>query len=358
MRFQDPLIIGSGPAGSAAAIALARSGAKPVVYERLAETGDAICGGFLSWETLETLESLGVRGLEAHPIANVRLFAGSRQAEARLPSLGVGVSRHRLDTIMQRVAMEAGAGIERGVAVREIEGHALKIGDDSIEADSIFVATGKHDLRGLSRPRNDDPTLGLRIKFGPHPKLRAMLQFAIELHMFDRGYAGLLLQEDGRANLCLAVRKSKLAECGGKPETLLAEIARGTPLEDRLAFIETMPTADAIAAVPYGMRIAQTTPGVFRLGDQAACIPSLAGEGIGIAVASGIAAANAWCRGGADAAPAYQAAFASRTARPVAVAKWLWERGETPWTASLGIRAVATAPVLARFFARATRIGD
>jgi menaquinone-9 beta-reductase len=361
MRRQDPLIIGGGPAGSAAAIALARAGAKPVIYERLPQTGDAICGGFLSWETLEKLETLGVHGLEGHPIADVRLFAGTRRAEARLPSLGVGVSRHRLDTIMQRVAVESGAAIERGVAVREITGNSLKIGDNMIEAGSIFVATGKHGLRGAARPKieSTDPTLGLRIKFGPHPQLRALVQFAIELHMFDRGYAGLLLQEDGRANLCLAVRKSRFAEADGKPETLLRQWANECPaLGERLAFADAMPDADAIASVPYGWRATETQTGVFRLGDQAACIPSLAGEGIGIAIASGMAAADAWMRGGPDAAPAFQQSFAARTRRPVAVAKWLWERGETPWSAALATRIMPVAPMMAQLFARATRIGD
>jgi menaquinone-9 beta-reductase len=361
MRIKDPLIIGGGPAGSAAAIALAKSGAKPVIYERSTNTGDAICGGFLSWETLEKLETLGVRGLEAHPIADVRLFAGKRQADARLPSLGVGVSRHRLDTIMQRVAVEGGAGIERGVAVREIAGNSLKVGNDTIDAASIFVATGKHDLRGAARPKIEtaDSTLGLRIKFGPHPKLRALLQFAIELHLFDRGYAGLLLQEDGRANLCLAVRKSRFAQADGKPETLLRQWAEECPaLGDRLAFADALPGADAIASVPYGWRATETQAGVFRLGDQAACIPSLAGEGIGIAIASGMAAADAWMEGGPGAAPAFQQKFAARTRRPVAVAKWLWERGETPWSAALAARIMPIAPIMARAFARATRIGD
>ena len=94
------------------------------------------------------------------------------------------------------------------------------------------------------------------------------------------------------------------------------------------------------------------------MGDQAAVIPSIAGEGNGIAIASGIAAAAAWASGGRDAAPAYQRDFARRTRRPVAVAKWLWERGETPWTAALATRALALAPFIAKSFARATRIGD
>jgi menaquinone-9 beta-reductase len=350
MRFENPLIIGGGPAGSSAAIMLATSGAKPLILERQAVIGDALCGGFMSWHTLKSLARLGVDP-GGHPIDRVRVFAGQRCAEARLPAGAVGLSRHRLDSLLLARAQAAGAGLE----ITNVKNA------DEIDAASLFLATGKHDLRGLARPKldTDDSTLGLRVKIGPHPRLTALIGSSIELHLFDRGYVGLLLQEDGRANLCLAVRKSRLAEAGGKPETLLRQLGDAIPaLGERLAFLDTLPDADAIASVPYGWRATETTAGVFRLGDQAAVIPSIAGEGNGIAIASGIAAAAAWAQGGATAAPAYQIDFARRTRRPVAVAKWLWERGETPWSAALATRALSLAPFIAKRFARATRIGD
>jgi menaquinone-9 beta-reductase len=350
MRYQNPLIIGGGPAGSSAAIMLARSGTKPLILERQAETGDALCGGFMSWKTLQSLARLGIDP-GGHPIERARVFAGHHKAEAALPAGAVGLSRHRLDTMLLTQARAAGASVE----IANIKNV------NEIDADSLFLATGKHDLRGLARPKlaSDDSTMGLRVKIGPHPRLTALIGNSIELHLFDRGYVGLLLQEDGRANLCLAVRKSRLAEAGGKPETLLGQLGDASPaLGERLAFLDALPNADAIAAVPYGWRATETTPGVFRLGDQAAVIPSIAGEGNGIAIASGIAAANAWSAGGRDGAIAYQRDFARRTRRPVAVAKWLWERGETPWSAALATQALNLAPFIAQSFARATRIRD
>ena len=359
MRRQDPLIVGAGPAGTAAAIVLARGGATPVMLDRQLETGNAICGGFLSWQTLDRLESLGVRGLEGHPMTHVRVFSGKRHAEARLPSLGLGVSRHRLDTIMQRVAQDAGAAFERGVTVREIEGDIVRTDSGDRAADVIFLANGKHDIRGEARPRAaEDATLGLRVRLAPHRALDALIEHTIELHMFDRGYVGLCLQEGRVGNLCLAVRKSRLAEAGGKPEALLAEIGRDSPLGERLAFMDTMPSVDAIAAVPYGWQTRDTRTGLFRLGDQAAVIPSLAGEGIGIAIASGIAAAAAWAAGGADAAVGYQASFYRRARRPVAAASLFWAIGERPRWAHPATALFGALPGAARLIARVTRIGD
>ena len=350
MRFQDPLIVGGGPAGASAAIMLARGGAKPLIVERQRSTGDALCGGFMSWHTLKSLTQLGVDP-GGHPIDHVRVFAGQKRAQARLPAGAVGLSRHRLDSMLLAQAQAAGAGLEIAT---------IKSADE-IDAQTLFLATGKHDLRGLARPKSQaaDPTLGLRIKIGPHPALTALIGSSIELHLFDRGYIGLLLQEDGRANLCLAVRKSRLAQADGKPELLLRQLGDASPaLSERLAFLDALCGADAIASVPYGWRATETVPGIFRLGDQAAVIPSIAGEGNGIAIASGIAAAKMWATDGPSGAPAFQREFARRTRRPVAVAKWLWERGETPWTAALATRALSLAPFIARSFARATRIGD
>ncbi|CAN5131339.1 hypothetical protein BH09PSE3_BH09PSE3_21410 [soil metagenome] len=322
--------------------------------------GDALCGGFLSWRTLRQLDSLGItmHALGGHPINHVRMFAGNAMASARLPGGAIGLSRRRLDTIMLDHAVAAGAGLEITTA-RNIDGNTVLTDGGTIDAESIVLATGKYDLRGQSRPRfgGDDPTLGLRIRLAPHPGLAALIGNSIELHMFDRGYAGLLLREDGSANLCMAVRKSRLAKAGGKPADLIATLAAENPfLGERLAWLDGVPEPDAVASVPYGWRAMTTLPGVFRVGDQAAVIPSLAGEGIGIAVASGAAAARSWAAGGAMSAPAYQQAFASRVRRPIAIARLLWERAETPWSATFGLRALRMIPAFTDILARATRI--
>ncbi len=344
-----PLIVGAGPAGCAAALALSARGIMPRLIERSQVTGDAICGGFMSWRTLASLESLGIarHDLAGHPVTRVALFAGARRVEAPLPGAAIGLSRRALDTAMQRVVAARGIAIERGVELGNAQ-----------EANGVplFLATGKHDLRGLGRPRHDDdPTLGLRLRIAAHPRLRALVGDAIELHLFDRAYVGLVAQEDGSANLCLAVRKSRLTEAGGRPAALLAAFGNGTALGERMAFAQT-DDVDAIAAVPYGWRALSTEPDHWRLGDQAACIPSLAGEGIGIAIASGIDAAHGFADG--LTAPDWQRRFARRTRRPVGVARALWRASETPWLTRAALPLIAAMPALAGFGARLTRIGD
>lgn len=362
MRRADPLIIGGGPAGAAAAIALARGGTRALVIERNRETGDALCGGFLSWRSLATLEQLGLSpdALGGHAIDRVRLFAEGNMGEAPLPGRAIGVSRHRLDGTLLAMAEHSGAQIERGVAVRHAEPSRVETVDGAeIACDTLFLATGKHDCRGLQRPRagNGDPVLGLRYRIAPSPHLARLIGSAIELHLFRGGYAGLLLQEDGSANLCIAVHKSRIGESGGSPRALLETIAAESPqLGERIAFGRDDAAIDAIGAVPYGWRATLGTGGLYRLGDQAAVIASLAGEGMGIALASGVMAATHWLAGGAPAAPVFQAALARRTRFPVALAGWLANLEDSALGRWAAPRILGCFPGLAAAVARLTRI--
>lgn len=364
MRRHDPLILGGGPAGAAAAIRLAALGHRATVIERQRETGDAICGGFLSWRTLETLRTLGVGPdlLNPRPTRRAVLFAGTRRAEAPLPHPAVSVSRHRLDSLLLARAEAAGAGIERGVMLRAVatgpDGIAARTADGAtLGADAVLLGVGKHDLRGAARPadaRGPDPTLGIRIRLPASAALDALVGDAIELHLFDRGYVGLALQEDGTANLCLAVHRSRLNEAGD-PAALLRALGDECPvLGERLALADWSAPIDAIANVPYGWRTGRTEPGLYRLGDQAGVIPSLAGEGMGIALASGIAAAEAVA--GGVAAPEFQRGFARRTGRPIAVADRLRAAGEHPAGAAVLIGVARLVPAAVGWAAHATRI--
>lgn len=326
MTAPHPIVIGAGPAGSAAAIHLLRGGALPLVIERRRIPGDALCGGFLSWRTLELLDDIGISRamLGGHEVTRLRIVTGQDEHTIALPLPAMGVSRRHLDHLLLTRAREMGAAVRYG-AVRYENGR-IHLDDGTVLAgESIFVATGKHDLRGLPRPRQaagSDPMTGLRWRLAPQARLRSALSDHIEIHLFDRGYAGLILHEDGSANLCIAIRKSWLAEASGDPAALMAQLAEASPsLAERRAFPADDTPFDAIGHIPYNWRATTGQAGIFRLGDQAGVIASLAGEGIGIALASAAEAARCFHADGAAAAPAFQARFAARLRRPMNAAR-------------------------------------
>jgi flavin-dependent dehydrogenase len=359
-RAVPALIVGGGPAGSATAIRLAQGGVSAELVERQAAPHDMVCGSFLGWDALAALRQLGVdpAQLGAWPIRRLRLVTDKRVAEAALPRVAAGLSRRTLDHALLERAIAAGAQVRRGVTVRSAdEGGLVRLDDgDEIAANTLFLATGKHELRGLQRPLASRAAgaIGLRASFAPDPRTAAALADHIELHPFDGGYAGLLLQEDGRANLCLSVAADRLRSAGGISE-LLAQLAREAPrLGERIAAAGAEPWL-SISNVPYGWRTAATAPGLFRLGDQAAVIASLAGDGIAIALTSGLAAAQAHLAG--RSAADYQRAFASRAARPLAVAQGLRWAAERRLPRRVMVALAGAAPGAAGWAARLTRIG-
>ena len=326
MRRTSSLIAGGGPAGAVAAALLARGGLRPLVIERTREPQDALCGGFLSWRMLQSLESVGVEAatLGGHAVRRVTIHAAGRVAEAPLPAPAIGLSRRRLDSLLLAHAEALGAAVERGVAIRSADQRVLHTADGvAVAGDTLFLATGKHDLRGLARPAPlaTDPAMGVRVRLAPAAALARMIGDAIELHPFASGYAGIVLQEDGSANVCMAVRRSRLQAAGGLPALLAMLAAEAPALGERLAHLGSGQRIDAVANIPYGWRTAETIPGVYRLGDQAGVIPSLAGEGMGIAIRSGIRAAEVALAGGS--AGTYQRDLARALRRPLGVAGML-----------------------------------
>jgi flavin-dependent dehydrogenase len=357
VRRTAALIVGGGPAGAAAAIGLARAGAMPVVVERAPGPRDVVCGGFLGWDALAHLRRLGLdpARLGAGPIQRLRLVAGTHVVEADLPGPAAGLSRRRLDEALLAIAEAAGATVLRGRAARVVDGHTVRLDDSTeIDADALFVATGKHELRGVARDVGARPvSVGLRTQIATSARLAQALAGTIELHVYNGGYAGLLLQEDGQVNLCLSVAQARMA--GGR-DALLDALMREAPLLAERIDGASPDAWEAIAGVPYGWRARSTAPGVYRVGDQAAVIASLAGDGIAVALASGAAAAQACLHGDGKGARAYQAGFARRAVRPLRVADVLRHMAEHGGERDLMMR-LARAGSLVRLAARLTRIG-
>lgn len=360
MRRTDTLIVGGGPAGAAAAIRLGDAGHRPLLIERSTGDQDALCGGFLSWTTLSALKRLGIEAdrLGASPVSKMVFLSRAGRAETPLPSQAAAVSRQRLDRLLLDRAASAGARIERGVGARSLDDDRLLTADGAVIAfGSLVLATGKHDLRGAARPVDPNRRMvGLRWTLEPSATLRAMLAGAIELHLFRGGYAGLVLQEDD-ANLCLAISRERLMEAAGRPDLLLQELSRECPpLADRIAAALSVSKPQAIANMPYGWFARRGDPAVYRVGDQAGVIASLAGEGISIALASGSAAGLAIAQG--LSAERYQARQARRLRVPLATAGGVARLAQGAVGARALIGFTHRAPSLSRLAASWMRIAS
>lgn len=361
MQPVPALIVGGGPAGAAAAIALARAGVSVHLVDRHAGPHESVCGGFLGWDALAGLHDLGldVAVLGARTIGRLRLLSGARCVELDLPYPAAGLSRRVLDEALIRLAEDAGAVLLRGRTVRAADParRSIRFDDgEELAGEALFLATGKYELRGLARDldgRKETPSAGLRAALPVSAARSHDLAGVIELHLFDRGYAGLLLQENGSANLCLSVARERL---GGGVAPLMAEIMAEAPcLAERMEGA-MLAHFDAIAGVPYGWRASVTQPGIFRVGDQGAVIASLAGDGIAIALSSGAGAARAYLAGGPDAAIGWQRQMHRRNFLPLGLAEALRHGAAGPMGRGLLMRSLRWMPGLGAQAALLTRV--
>jgi flavin-dependent dehydrogenase len=362
------LIAGGGLAGAAAACALARGGAEVTLVEREAAPAHKICGEFLSIEAQTYLQKLGfdIAALGGHAIGRLRLVRGNDCVEARLPFQGIGVTRKALDEALLNHAAASGAKVSRGRAVsidETVQGLALALFDGTVMwPDTLFLATGKHDVRGLRRPASPPEDLvGFKMYFQLSPPARAALAGHITLLLFRGGYAGLQLVETGEANLCLLVGRDRLRTSGGKWPSLLDDLCRESRhLAAALAGASpTLAQPLTIYRVPYGFVHHATPgdpPGLFRLGDQAAVIPSFTGDGMSIALHSAALASTMFLRG--ETAAAYHRRLAKDVAAQIGRAGWLYRMAQAPATNRLVFQLARRLPGTLAYAARLTRIPD
>ncbi len=322
------LIAGGGLAGGAAACRLAKAGIPVTLLERERAPSHKVCGEFLSGEALLDLAALGVdpAAMGAVPITGMRLVNHRRVAESRLPFPAASLSRQALDEALLQRAARLGAEIRRGVRVLHAEGTALQTDQGVHSAPCLFLATGKHDLRGLARPlrKPPEPLIGFKMYFTLRPAQQAALCGHVEVILFAGGYAGLQMVEGGTANLTLLIDQARYQAVGQSWTALLEALSHevvhlGCRL-DGAAACWGRPLS--IFRVPYGfVHRGAEQAGVFRLGDQAAVIPSFCGDGMAIALHSARLAAEA-VRTGAG-AERYHRAMRSAAAGPVRLASGL-----------------------------------
>lgn len=295
VEVSEVLVLGGGLAGAASALGLARAGIPVQVLEREAGPHHKVCGEFLSVEAQSDLRAIGFdpRLPGAVPVDRVRIVSGGKTVEAPLPFTALGVSRQSLDEALLDAAEQAGATVRRGVKVLEVHRGAVSTSLGPLTAQTILLASGKHDIRGARRPltRTDGQDyVGFKMHWRMMPRQAGEIGSAVELVLFDGGYIGLQRVAERVLNLCVMVRRDRLARGGGAWEDLLGTMMRQEHIARRLDEAEALFKRPlSITRLPYGhihQSSANDDPGLFRLGDQAALTAPLTGDGMAIALRS------------------------------------------------------------------------
>jgi flavin-dependent dehydrogenase len=360
----EVLIVGGGVAGCATAIALARAGRSVTLIEREPTPRHKVCGEFLSGEALEDLQALqiDVASLGAVPIDLVRLAAARRAAEAPLPFPAASLTRRTLDTALLAAARHAGVHLLCGRTVQSLVRTPGNLWQAALDdgtthaADTAFLASGKHDLRGHTRPEDPHRWVGFKMYFRLSTAQAAELDRASELMLYPGGYGGIQPVEDGIANLCCVVQQKYIPTTGNRWEGFLAKMQQDCPhLAMRLAGAQPLLAKPiAITHIPYGFVRRTTQEGLYCIGDQAAVIPSFTGDGISIALHTARCAAAAYLAG--QSAPAFQAAMRSALMPQMRLAELAADGLNNPLARAVLPFCLRVWPGVMRVTARLTRV--
>ena len=365
MMKSDAIVVGGGLAGSAAAILLQRSGKKVLLLEKEPAAHHKVCGEFISYEAAHYLNALGLNldHLGAEPIDNIRLIHGKKSVCVTLPFQAYSLSRLVLDEALLTLAQTEGVEICRGTTVTEMHK------DESIwkvtcatreaTAKTLFLATGKHDVRGWKRPeglRND--LIGFKIHYQLNPLQLKDLSRHVEIILFKDGYAGLEPVENGKANLCLVVKKSRFAACNKNWEFFLKNLLAQTPhLAHRLeGAVTDWSRPLAIYGIPYGFvfKPGPSDPaGLYRLGDQIGVIPSFSGDGMAIALHTAVLAVSAYLK---ENSYAYHSAAKKELLPQIQHAAWMMTLISSPLSQNFVLDVCRMMPFILSFLANKTRL--
>lgn len=282
-ELYDLVVVGGGPAGSAAAIIAARSGARVLLLERGRFPRHKVCGEFVSAESLELLSSLLdpqqlplVR--EAVLISQTRIFVDGHIVRSPIVPPAASIARIDLDLALWDSAKKAGVETRQQVTVHEVNrGGSFQIATSTEEfsARAVVNASGRWSNLTAGIPeRSQDKWLGVKGHFteeNPHS--------SVDLYFFDGGYCGVQPLSNHSINACAMVRPqvgSTLADVFRQHPELNARSRMWKPIS------EPVFTSPLIFRTPQPIR-----DGILMVGDAAAFVDPFVGDGISLALRTG-----------------------------------------------------------------------
>ncbi|HZP73492.1 MAG TPA: NAD(P)/FAD-dependent oxidoreductase [Gaiellaceae bacterium] len=147
MQRYDAVIVGGGPAGSATAIELARSGARVVLVDRATFPRDKPCGGGLTTRAFARCPVDPTPVVEDEvDLVELRFRYGDKVVRhAHAPVIRM-TQRRRLDAFLLDAARSAGVEVREGARVDAVEGATVVAGGERLAADVVVGADGANGV--------------------------------------------------------------------------------------------------------------------------------------------------------------------------------------------------------------------
>jgi flavin-dependent dehydrogenase len=295
------LIAGAGPAGSVAALVLARAGARVLLLDRARFPRDKLCGDTVNPGAMAILERLGLgarveqRGLRLDGM--LVTGEGGVHVEGRYgPGVhGRSLVRRDLDAWLLSQAIDAGARFEEGVQVlepliyesdsgAEVRGAVVRGRDGRrlrIPALVTIAADGRRSTLAFARGLASHPERPRRWAAGTYYQDVDGLSALGEMHVRPGRYIGVAPMPGGLANVCVVTADRRGFD---DPSRLVAEAVAADPiLRDRFARAKPASLAVSLGPLAVDARAAGAR-GLLLAGDAAGFIDPMTGDGIRLAL--------------------------------------------------------------------------
>jgi flavin-dependent dehydrogenase len=309
----DAVIVGAGPAGSTAAILLARAGWRVALVERQAFPRRKVCGECVAASNLPLLALLGLGPALASAgpeLRQVVLMCGRSEALADLPSApggahpwGRAMGRETLDTLLLEQARLAGAAILQPWSVQDIEGSPggwrldLRAAGSgaaaTLQAPVAIAANGSWEALASSRRNAPHRRSGADLLAFKANFLQATLREGLlPVLALDGGYGGMVVADAGITTVACCIRRDRLEALRAAAPGLAAGVAVEAWLQRecggvRRALRSATRSGPWLAAGPIapGIRL-HADDGLLRIGNAAGEAHPILGEGMSMALQS------------------------------------------------------------------------
>jgi len=316
------LIVGAGPAGSIAGLALARAGVRVTLVDRAAFPRDKLCGDTINPGALARLRALGLadeierRALRVDGM--VVTGAHGIAVEGRYPDglHGRAIVRRDLDALLLRHAIGAGCAFESGAAatgavVDEGRVVGVKVGDAIIRAPVTIAADGRRSTIAFGLGLAEHPVRPRRWAIGAYFSGVGALEnwrdgacwapahqdthspTVGEMHIRRTFYIGVAPVGQSVTNVCL-VKPSRPGDADlREPAALLTRtLAADRWLRDRFAAATMLTRPVTLGPLAVDSRRAWMD-GLILAGDAAGFVDPMTGDGLRFAIRGAELAADA-----------------------------------------------------------------
>jgi len=338
VRSCEVLVVGGGPAGLAAAIALRQRGADVLVADARRPPIDKACGEGLMPDSLRALAGLGTE-LEPRDGAGfegIAFVAEGTQVAARFPAgAGVGVRRTALQERLLDRATALGVRTAWNAPVRLRDGEAASIGGDACRYRWLIGADG-HASRVRAWAGLEAATVrSRRFGFRAHFRVAAWSRF-VEIHWSRLGQA--YVTPVGSDEICVAAVTRQ-------PQVRLAQMMESLPaLRGRVANAER--TTRERGGVTLTRRLRRVTrKNAALIGDASGSADAITGEGLGMGFRQALLLADSLEHGGLE---DYEARHASTLDLPQRMAGLMLLLDRFPRLRGRALPALAERPELFR----------